>query len=215
MSDAPKKDEKKDEGAAKKKGGGLPLGAIGAVVVLLGAGIGIGMFLSSLVTPPKVAAVEGEAGAHGTGDGHGGTDDGAKGHGDAKGAKHSPLAHSAAFSIGDLVTNVRGQQGRRFVKMTCVLWMNQDVITKVSGGGGGGHGGGADPVDDIKNILKSSFEEHLKSYELDDLTGINIYKLLERNYKEITERELRGLFPDLKSDQPMVSRVVLTSMIVQ
>jgi hypothetical protein len=218
MSDAPKTDAakkdapKKDE--AVKKKGGLPLGAIGAVVVLLGAGIGIGMFLSSLVTPPKVATVEG-----GT-EGHGATDAGSKGHDDPKAAKHSPLAHSVAFEIGDLMTNVRGQQGRRFIKTNCVLWMDHEVVKKVSAGAGGAAGGGhgaaaGDPAEDVKRILQSSFEEHLKTYELDDLTGINIYKLLERNIKEITERELRILYPDLKADQAMVSRVVLTGMIIQ
>jgi len=215
MSDDAKKDEKHEgkaaEGAAKKKGG-LPLGAIGAVVVLLGAGVGIGMFLSSLVKPAPVVAAEPGKEGHGEPgkDGHEGTGKDGKG-----GAAHgSILAHAVAFPIGDLMTNVRGQQGRRFIKMTCVLWMDHEVVTKTAGGGGPGSSG-PNPADNIKAILQASFEEQLKSYDLEDLTSVNIYKLLERNFKEITDRELRALYPDIKSTEPIVRRVVLTNMLVQ
>ena len=217
MSDDAKKDEKHEgkaaEGVAKKKSS-LPLGAIGAVVVLLGAGIGIGMFVSSLVKPAPVATAEpGKEGHEGTGkEGHAGAGKEGK---EGAGAHGSILAHAVAFPIGDLMTNVRGQQGRRFIKMTCVLWMDHEVVAKTSGGGGGHGSSGPDPADNIKAILQAAFEEQLKSYDLEDLTSVNIYKLLERNFKEITDRELRALYPDIKSTEPIVSRVVLTNMLVQ
>jgi hypothetical protein len=219
MSDEAKKEDKHDGKAAEagaKKKSSLPLGAIGAVVVLLGIGAGIGMFLSSLVKPAPAPAAEPGTEGHGDAgkDGHPGTGKGGK---DGKPGDHgSILAHAVAFPIGDLMTNVRGQQGRRFIKMTCVLWMDHDAVAKTASGGGGGHGGsGADPADNIKAILQAAFEEHLKTYDLEDLTSVNIYKLLERNFKEITDRELRALYPDIKSTEPIVARVVLTNMLVQ
>ena len=85
-------------------------------------------------------------------------------------------------------------------------------VNSTSGGAGGGAGG--TPGDNVKRILKAAFEEHLKTYDLEDLTGINIYKLLEKAFKEIADRELRSLYDKLPSE-PLVTRVVLTNMLVQ
>lgn len=221
MSDAPK-DEKKDDkskaaaapAAGKKPGLGGP---IAAVAVILLAGVGIGFFLSSLVKPaPKPAAEGKEAGAETGKDAHG-AEAGKDAHGASAGghAGAGSLLHSSAeFDLGDLMSNIRGQQGRRFIKMSCVVWLDAKVQAKVAGGGGG-HGGGATPGENVKRIIQAAFEEHLKSYDLDDLTGINIYKLLEKGFKEIAERELRGLYPEFATQPTLVSKIVLTNMLVQ
>lgn len=218
-----KKDDKKDAKAAPDKGGDKakkapPIGAILAVVVILAAGMGMGFFLSSLVkpkakTPEETAAAggHGEQAGQAGGDAHGGEE----GKGAAKGGHSAPgaLLHAAGeFDLEDLMSNVRGQQGRRFIKMNCVLWIESTTLKKMTSGGGG-HGGGT-PGEDVKRILKAAFEEHLKTYDLEDLTGINIYKLLEKSFKEIADRELRSLYEKLPSE-PLVNRVVLTNMLVQ
>jgi hypothetical protein len=213
-----KKDDKKDAKAAPDKGGDKakkspPIGAILAVVVILAAGMGMGFFLSSLVKPkPKPAdPVDAHGAPAAGGDAHGG--DAAAGHDDGKGGKAAAgtgalLRASGEFDLEDLMSNVRGQQGRRFIKMGCVLWVESTTLKKMQSSGG------AAPGENVKRILKAAFEEHLKTYDLEDLTGINIYKLLEKSFKEIADRELRSLFDKLPSE-PLVNRVVLTNMLVQ
>ena len=216
MSDDKKKDDKdekheKKDAAPKKP---LPMGPLLAVVAILALGMGIGFFLSGLVKP---AATEGVVeGA----DGHGET--GKDGHAAGKDAHGATAAHdqgllhtSSEFELGDLTSNVRGQQGRRFVKMNCVLWVEPEVAAHLGGGGGGAHGGGGGGGENIKRILQAAFEEHLKTYDLDELSGPNIYRLLEKSFKEIAEREFRALFHDLKTDRPLVAKVVLTGLLVQ
>jgi hypothetical protein len=211
MSDDAKKEKdepKKDAAAAPPSGGVKAMaGPIAAGLLLVGIGVFIGNFAASFFTPPPPP--EGEAG-----EGAATAEDAAaQAH-----EQHASLLHSSAeMDLGDLRSNVAGQGGKRYVVMKVVLRIATDIHTQVAGGGGGGGhgGGGADPAAEVKRMIQHSFEEHLKTYSLEELNGPTIYKRLERGFAEITERELKALMPDLPKVDRIVQKVVITGLLVQ
>ena len=203
--DAKKDDKKAAEGAAK--GGGIKalMGPILAVVVLIGAGIGIGMFLSSfLAKPPEKTAAKpahGAEGGHGGGDGHEG------------GGGHNLLHSSKEMVIDDIVANVKDTGGKRFVKVSPSFYLIPEAAEPL-GLNGGGHGGG-EVGGEIKRILKARIEEHLKQYDMEELTSQAVYKRMEKSFKDIAEKEMRSFAPDLPMGKPVVMKVVLAGLVVQ
>jgi len=203
-----KKDDKKSAAEAKP-GGGIKalLGPIAAVVVLLGGGIGLGMFLAKTSSQPPAAAAGGEAGAHGA-QAHG---EGAEEH--AEGASHGLLHGATEIVIEDIVANVKDQGGKRFAKVEPSIYVVSSAGASL-GLEGGGHGGG-EVGGPIKRILKARIEEHLKQYDLDELTSQAIYKRLEKNIRDIAEKEMKAFAPDLPANEPVVVKVVLGGLVVQ
>ena len=210
-----------DKPEAKKaaepaKGGGIKalLGPIAAVVVLIGAGVGIGMFMSSfLAKPPEKAADGHAAGGHGSeGEAKGEEHGEGKGEGHAGGAAHG-LLHQTEVVVEDVVANVKDQGGKRFVKVVPSIY-----IVPTAGGPlgleGGGHGGG-EVGGPIKRILKARIEETLKQYDLEELTSPAIYKRLEKAIRDLCEKEMKAFAPELPADQPVVVKVVLSGLVVQ
>ncbi len=182
----------------KAKGPGM-MGPLAAGVVLMGLGVGVGWYVTSLFSEVKkegVAEAHTEEKVHDT---------------------HAGIAHLSEVSMPDLMSNVRNQAGRRYIKVSCSFWLGHEEATKVGfgGGGGGGHGGGAAGGSDVKRIVQMALEEHLRSYDIDELTGPNISLLLKKGFKDRIEKTLRELYPDLKADQELVRRVVLTNLLVQ
>jgi flagellar basal body-associated protein FliL len=180
------------------KGGGLG-GPLAAGVVLLALGGGLGMYVNSLFTGVQ----KGGAAAHE-----------AAAPGDAHQDAHKGLMHTQEVSMPDLMSNVRNQLGRRYIKVACSFWVADDDIDKVGLGAGGGHGGGTGGSD-VKRIVQMALEEHLKRYDLEELTGPNIYLQLKKGFKEQIEKVLHDSFPAIPADHDIVQRVVLTNLLVQ
>jgi flagellar basal body-associated protein FliL len=178
-----------------KKDGGM-MGPLAAGVVLIALGVGLGWYVSSLFS-----AVKSEGAAEAT-------------HEEKKHDHQAGIAHLTEVSMPDLMSNVRNQAGRRYIKVSCSIWLGHDEATKVGFTGGGGHGGGS-PGSDVKRIVQMALEEHLRSYDIDELTGPNISLQLKKGFKDRIEKTLRELYPDLKADQELVHRVVLTNLLVQ
>lgn len=186
--------------ADKPKGGGM-MGPLAAGVVLIGIGAGVGWFVASTLSSVKAEGVA-EAAAH--------SEEKKKEEG------HAGIAHLTEVSMPDLISNVRNQAGRRYIKLSCSFWLGAEDAAKVgfAGGGGGGHGGGGGGSD-VKRIVQMALEEHLRSYDIDELTGPNISLQLKKGFKDRIEKTLRELYPDLKADHDLVHRVVLTNLLVQ
>ncbi|GDY13991.1 hypothetical protein LBMAG53_28690 [Planctomycetota bacterium] len=210
MAEDAKDKEKKpaaDAKAAKPAaaaGGGV-IGPLLAGVVLLALGIGSGLFIASFFTPPTVEA-------DAKGEGHGKADE-------HKEAAHESILHTTGeVNLGELRSNVSGQGGKRYIVMNCYMRMpvavQGQLETEASGGGGHG-GGGADPGASIKRTLQSRFEEHLKQYQLDELTAPTINKRLEKAFADIADRELRMLMPELPKEGKIVQSVYFTGILVQ
>jgi flagellar basal body-associated protein FliL len=131
---------------------------------------------------------------------------------------HTGIEHLTEVSMPDLLSNVRNQAGRRFIKVSCSFWLGGEDAMKTgfAAAGGGGHGGGGGSGGaEVKRILQMALEEHLRSYDIDELTGPNISLQLKKGFKDRIEKTLRELYPDLKADQEVVHRVVLTNLLVQ
>ncbi len=191
---------------AAHPGGGLPIGAIaaGAILLLIGSGMGVGgaMVMAKWAGGTEAKPTEAAAQAAKTAD-----DEHGKG-------KSRSLHDMTEITIGDLMSNIRNQQGRRFVKVSCAIYMVTADAMKLGLAGGGGHGGG-EGGGNVKRILQQALEEHLKNYDMDELTGANIYSQLNKGFRESIERALHEIFHDEPSDKRFVERVVLTNLLVQ
>jgi flagellar basal body-associated protein FliL len=181
--------------ADKSKGGGM-MGPLAAGVVLVAIGAGVGWFVATTLTAVKAEGVVEAQQAHGDKK----KDDG-----------HAGIAHLTEVSMPDLISNVRNQAGRRYIKLSCSFWLSTEDAAKVGFAGGAGAAGGSD----VKRIVQMALEEHLRSYDIDELTGPNIALQLKKGFKDRIEKTLRELYPDLKADDDLVRRVVLTNLLVQ
>ena len=199
------KDAAPAAGSAK---GGL-MGPLLAVVVLLGIGGGLGFFVASSL--PALAGKHDEAKSADAGKAEG---EAGKAHGEA-GAKGNALEGLHEVELNDLVSNVRNQGGRRYVKVSCSLWVaDKDVIKLVPPAEAEGEGTPKEN-ESIKRILRMRLEEHLRGYDLDDLTAANVYTQLGNGFRDQIERELHGVYTDVGADYRFVKRVVLTNLLVQ
>ena len=214
MSDD-KKDEKKDGSGAKaatkpKAGGGGMMMPMVAVLLTLGVGAGGAYVGVGMLFPAKPAAA-GAEGTHGVEAAGHGTEGGKGGHGDN-------LLHGATeVVLGEIMSNVRGQAGRRYIKLNISMWLEKTVAASLSGGGGGGdHGGGGGGAgESVNRILQSQLEEHLKTYELDEFSDPNINRNLDRGFRQIIEKELHDLYPEIPKETKLVQRIIITGMVVQ
>lgn len=207
-----KPDDKKTEAPPAKAKLKLPFGPILAVLVILGMGAGIGFWLGSLVKPPaKPPPAEGATAQGSTGNGgHGAEADPHAQEGKATGK--SLLQRTEEFNLGEIRSNIRGQQGRRLIKMQVCLYVIPELVKRITLSSAQG----ADtPGDNIRRLVNSRLGENLKTYDLDELSGPNLNKILEKSFAEICERELRNLFPDLKTDRMLIERVVIVDPLVQ
>lgn len=171
------------------------MGPLAAVVVLIALGAGAGWYVSKLFAGVKAeAAVE----AHAE---------------EKKADPHTGIANLIEVPMPDLMSNVRNQAGRRFIKVSCSFWLGHAEAQTAGFGGGGGHGPGGGT--EVKRIVQMALEEHLRSYDIDELTGPNISLQLKKGFKDRIEKTLRELYPDFKADQELVHRVVLTNLLVQ
>jgi flagellar basal body-associated protein FliL len=177
--------------AAEKAKGGL-MGPLAAVVVLIALGAGLGWYVSSLF---KAVKAEGVAEAK--------TEE-------KKADPHQGIAHLSEVAMPDLMSNVRNQAGRRYIKLSCSFWISH-AHGKKFGFAGSTAGAGSE----VKRIVQMALEEHLRSYDIDELTGPNISLQLKKGFKDRIEKTLRELYPDLKADEDIVHRVVLTNLLVQ
>lgn len=157
------------------------------VVVLIGLGVGLSLFVMSLFAPPA----------------------------DADKDKTSETTSNAIDTkttreivIGDLITNIANQDGRRYVKLTCAVWMSAEDAALVIGTGGEGE-------IQIKRLMQMSMEEQLKRYELADLTGRGIIATLTQDFTVVIEDLLHAQFPDRPKDHRFVRKVLLNNLLVQ
>jgi len=184
MADEPAEKPAAPAADAPKKSSLLPV--LLGIIVVLAIGIGGGLFLAGMLSgsddeKPKV-------------------DPGASNAIDIKTTKE--------ISIGDLITNVANQDGRRYVKLTCVVWMGAKDAASVTGSGGDGE-------IQVKRLMQMALEEQLKRYELADLTGRGIIAALTQDFTVVLEDVLHAQFPDRAKDHRFIRRVLLNNLLVQ
>jgi flagellar basal body-associated protein FliL len=179
------------------------------VVVLLAIGGGLGFFIASSL--PALAGKHDEAKAADAGKAEA---EGGHGHGEGA-AKGNALEGLHEVELNDLVSNVRNQGGRRYVKVSCSLWVAEHDVLKLVPPAEE-HGEGTPKENEsIKRIVRMRLEEHLKGYDLEDLTAPNVYTEIGNGFRDKIERELHAIYTDVGADYRFVKRVVLTNLLVQ
>lgn len=203
MSDAAVKKEApaaEADAGAKKGGKSALMGMVLGAVVLIGAGVGVGMFASSLFKPAEAkdaAHGAGAAGAHGApaGDSHG----------------EINLHKVVELSLGDLITNITNSDGRRFIKVTCVIWTSPEDAEAI-GSGEGAPGSGRVQV---RRLLQMALEEQLKRYEMADFTSRGAIATVSSDFLVVMENTLRQNLTDRPKDHRFVRKVILNNLLVQ
>lgn len=184
--------------AAPAAKGGLMSGVVGpilAVIVLMGIGAGLALFITGQLAP-AAHKEEGEA---------------AKAHHEGEDG-HEGAGHTEQIAFTELLTNVQGEKGRRYVKVTVVLLVAQADLDKLipADGHDSKAGDGA-----IKRSLRMCLEEHLKMYDLDALTAPNIYVRLKSGFKTSVENQLKIIFPETPPDYHYVKDIIINNLLVQ
>lgn len=192
------KHESGKRAAARSAGGPALLGTVAAVGTLLAVGVGVGVYLVS----PLIASLHPD-GAAST----------ASAAAVAPTEGRSLLAEAHEIVLPDLLSPIKGQQGRRYIKVSPALWIVTADAKAMGllGTGEGGRGAG----NEIKRMLQMSLEEHLKRYDLEEFTGPNIYDQLKQGFAKEVEKTLHDLFPAYPPDHRFVKRVVLTNLTLQ
>jgi len=193
---------KKEAPAAEvpaKGGKSALIGAVLGAAVLIGAGVGVGMFASSLFKP---AEAKGAA--------HGGGAPGA--HGAAAGGDHGEmnLRTMVELSLGDLITNITNSDGRRFVKVSCMVWVAPKDAEAIGEGGEAAEAGVQ-----VRRLLQMALEEQLKRYELADFTSRGAISTVSSDFLVVIENVLRQHLSDRPKDHRFVRKVILNNLLVQ
>ena len=175
--------------------GGL-LGVVAGGLILVLAGAGAGLYVAKLFQP---AATSGTA-AHG--DGHGD----ASGGGDHGGAIDP--AKTKEISLGELITNIANQEGRRYVKVSCAIWISAEDAHHFESGGGEG-------AIQVKKVIQMALEEQLKRYEMADLNSRGIISALGQDFQVVIENTMHAQFPSKPKDYRFVKKVILNNLLVQ
>ncbi len=181
-------DEEPEPVAAPAAGPRSPLlPVLIGVVVLIGLAVGVTLFVLSLFAPPA---------------------DVVKAADQATVSTVIDPKTTREILIGDLITNIANQDGRRYVKLTCAVWMSAQDAARVTGSGGDGE-------IQIKRLMQMTLEEQLKRYELADLTGRGIIATLTQDFTVVLEDMLHAQFTDRPKDHRFVRRVLLNNLLVQ
>lgn len=172
--------------AAAKKSSPLPM--LLGLVVALGIGVGGALMAMNILFPKEGAEAETAK--------------------EESSGSAIDVKTTKEILIGDLITNISNQDGRRYVKVTCAVWMSQEDAAKVQGAGGEGE-------IQVKRLMQMALEEQLKRYELADLTGRGIIAALTQDFTVVLDDVLRAQFPDQPKDHRFIRRVLLNNLLVQ
>jgi len=205
MADDAKKDEKHDKKDAKpadeaKPGKSLGLvPIIGALVVLVGIGVGGTMFVLKSLTPAPVAK---------PGEEHGETPaDGADGHGAAKsGDGHGG---SGLLKLGKeldpigLKGNISGSGGTRYLTLDVGIWVPKTDHAALN-----------DPS--VRRLIQAKLEETVKTYQLEDLSSPSIQARMKKDFTQAVERMLRtSIDSERKPEDKFVLELTITNLLTQ
>jgi hypothetical protein len=173
------------------------IGVVAAGLILVGVGAGAGLYVSKLFQP--AAKTENGHGGHEEEGGHSGGDE----HGAIDPHKTKEV------SLGEILTNIANQENsRRFVKVTCAIWVSDEDALHLDSGE---HEGSIQ----IKKVIQMALEEQLKRYDLADLNSRGIISQLGMDFQVVIETTLHAQFPAKPKDYHFVKKVILNGLLVQ
>lgn len=204
MADDAKKDEKPDKKDAKpvaeakpaKSLGLVPI--IGALVVLVGIGVGGTMFVLKSLTPAPVAKPGEEHGETPAGGGEHGTPKAGDGHGGSgllkTGKELDPIG---------LKGNISGSGGTRYLTLDVGIWVPKTDHASLN-----------DPS--VRRLIQAKLEETVKTYQLEDLSSPSIQARMKKDFTQAVERMLRtSIDSERKPEDKFVLELTVTNLLTQ
>lgn len=205
MADDAKKDEKHDKKDAKpadeakpgKSLGMVPI--IGALVVLVGIGVGGTMFVLKSLTPAPVAKPGEE---HGETPAAGGDAHGAPKAGDGHGGSGLLKTGKELDPIG-LKGNISGSGGTRYLTLDVGIWVpkaDHPALNDAS----------------VRRLIQAKLEETVKTYQLEDLSSPSIQARMKKDFTQAVERMLRtSIDSERKPEDKFVLELTVTNLLTQ
>lgn len=171
-----------DEQEGKASGGKGALGPILALVLVLLLGVGLGLAIKWAVSSDD-------------------EDDAAS---STETASTGPLWDRAqSLDIGDIVANIQGESGRRYVKVHVQLWVKTADAPKVS-------------RPDLQPLLRETLQDKIRTYKMQELETGNVLDSLRRNFRDELNKRLREIMGEVDNpERTYVTRVVLDGFLIQ
>ena len=167
-----------EESTSSKKSGGLMAPVLALVVVLAVAG-GLAYMVASTLTASEALSDAEQVVTTG-----------------------KLWERAKAHSLGDIMANVAGEGGSRYVKVAVQIWVPEQYFERIS-------------QPEITAILKETLEESLHSYTMDQLNREYIHSGMRTEFADELNEQLRTIFGILDPEVKIVERVVLNNLMVQ
>ncbi|MDA3959397.1 MAG: flagellar basal body-associated FliL family protein [Planctomycetota bacterium] len=174
-------DDNKDK-AADGGGGKGAMGPIIALVMVLLIGVGLGLVIKWAVSGEEVKEETTTREITSSG----------------------PLWEQAqALDVGDIVANIQGESGRRYVKVNVQIWVKTEDAQSVS-------------RPDLLPVLRETLQDKVRSYKMQELETGNVLDSLRRNFRDELNKRLREVMGEVDDpERTYVNKVVLDGFLIQ
>ncbi|TVR14054.1 MAG: hypothetical protein EA401_05365 [Planctomycetota bacterium] len=112
------------------------------------------------------------------------------------------LDRALPMELGDVMVNVRGEEGRRYVKVTVEIWYPRSMRQQVE-------------RPEIRNRIVQAAEQRLATFDMQELNSEFIHETMSRAFQDQINKELRMVYGTTGTDTTYVEDVVLTNLLVQ
>lgn len=106
------------------------------------------------------------------------------------------------IEINEVLANVPGSGGRRYVKVSIQLWVDRSDFQRVS-------------RMELQPIMREALIDRLRNYNQADLESKNAHDMLRRAFEQDLDKALRDALGVTDPERRFVQRVVLTDHLVQ
>lgn len=114
----------------------------------------------------------------------------------------SLLEGHVAIALDDILSNVRGQDLRRYVKVSMQFWIKAEDQPSVD-------------REEVKRRLRGALEERLHSYSMEDLDNDSIHTRIKRGFRETIDQVLRETTAERDPERAFVVALDLQGLLVQ
>lgn len=112
------------------------------------------------------------------------------------------IKRATPLALGDVMVNVRGQDGRRYVKATVELWYPNEFKEQVE-------------KPEIRNRIMQAASQKLATFDMNELTSEFAIPTIARAFMDQINKELRTVYGTVGTDTTYVEDVVITQLLVQ
>ena len=119
------------------------------------------------------------------------------------GTDQTPLLDRAMpLDLGDVMVNVLGEGGRRYVKVTVQLWYPKELQQQVE-------------APEIRSRIIQAAEQRLGTFDLRELNSEFKHATIARAFQDQINKEMRLVYGTVGTDTTYVEEVVVTNVLVQ